>query len=177
MPTSQCGDARLLLTERDRLAGFFGNCVLGARWDRLGWARTPMSSRPRCRRGILCRGGLRRRLLVPSNLPSGLLNGRQKLASREAASDARLSCTRSDESPVRDVWRARTGGSHRYFQLRFPSTSEGRVPVKGKTRSHLNFESRPCVYSSSPPAKGGLKSTLGMLNVLPYMVPVQRETP
>ncbi len=45
----------------------------------------------------------------------------------------------------------------------FPSTPEGWFPVKGKTRSHLNFESRPGVYDHCLLHGGLLKSALGCL--------------
>jgi hypothetical protein len=47
--------------------------------------------------------------------------------------------------------------------------------VKGETRNHLNFESRPCVFMVIAPL-GVFKKCSGMPNVLPYMVPVKRET-
>jgi hypothetical protein len=49
--------------------------------------------------------------------------------------------------------------------------------VKGKTRSHLNFESHPLfMVVASLKVLGGLQKCSGMLNVLPYMVSVKRET-
>ena len=49
--------------------------------------------------------------------------------------------------------------------------------MKGKTRSHLNFESHPLfMVVASLKVLGGLQKCSGMLNVLPYMVSVKRET-
>jgi len=65
--------------------------------------------------------------------------------------------------PGGDGGRGQTGGNHRSFSSVFPSTPEGWFPVKGKTRSHLNFESRPGVYGSLPPSRRSSKSALGCL--------------
>ncbi len=48
--------------------------------------------------------------------------------------------------------------------------------MKGEARSHLNFESRPVCLWSLPPLMEVCKKCSGMLNVLPYMVSVKRET-
>ena len=71
-----------------RPVSFSGNCVRGAQWARIGpfdwgqgWLVSPVSRRVwNLRRGIRRRGGLRRRQLVQSILPSGLL----KVIAREA---------------------------------------------------------------------------------------------
>ncbi len=50
--------------------------------------------------------------------------------------------------------------------------------MTGKTRSHLNFESRPwCFLVVASLYKEVCKKCSGMLNVLPYMVSVKREIP
>jgi len=53
--------------------------------------------------------------------------------------------------------------------------------VKGKTRSQLSEISSTMslapVFMVIVPSKGICKKCSGMLNVLPYMVPVKRETP
>jgi len=52
--------------------------------------------------------------------------------------------------------------------------------VKGKTRSQLNDVSSTMSLAPAfmviAPSKGICKKCSGMLNVLPYMVPVKRET-
>ena len=52
--------------------------------------------------------------------------------------------------------------------------------MKGKTRSQLNEFSSTLslapVFYGLPPLKEVCKKCSGMLNVLPYMVPVKRET-
>jgi hypothetical protein len=53
--------------------------------------------------------------------------------------------------------------------LRFAQDfGSGLTPAK-----RLNFQSRPWLLSSLPPYGGLLKKCSGMLNVLPYMVPVK----
>jgi len=49
--------------------------------------------------------------------------------------------------------------------------------VKGKTRSHLNFESRPGIFTVVAPLMEVCKKCSGMLNVLPYMGAVKKEIP
>ncbi len=123
------------LTERDRLVGFYGNCVLGARWRGLAQrGESPGLSGPvgpteNCRQDIQCRDGQTRRQRVRSNLPSGLLMVRRKLGRSGAASTAIsiLDSTTMDESPRGDVWLARPGEV-----TAFSSTYGGMIPVKGK---------------------------------------------
>ena len=67
-----------------------------------------------------------------------------------------------DESPRRGC-RAWASRGKSPLVSAFPSTPEGWFPVKGKTRSHLNFESRPGVYDHCLLHGGLLKSALGCL--------------
>ena len=146
--------------ELNRAAGFFGNCDLGSRWRRsaqrgglpgLTWLRRvgPTANQ---RLGMRCHDGQKRRQRVRSNHPSGLLMARRKLDGREQL-QPRYSF---NESPGGTPGRNQTGGSHRYLHL-LSIRFGGMGPVTGETRSHLNFESRPCAFTVLASFKGGLK--------------------
>src|SRR5260370_3712511 len=62
------------------------------------------------------------------------------------------------------------GGSHRLF----PSTPEGWFPVTGRRQVTLTLSLAPSVCGRSL-LQEVCKKCSGMLNVLPYMVPVKRE--
>jgi hypothetical protein len=163
-----------------RPVSFSGNCVRGAQWARIGpfdwgqgWlARSPVPRRVwNLRRGIRRRGGLRRRLLVRSILPSGApqSNCEGSWPARGAASNAKVQVDR--RIPDKSDWGARPGEVTANGSVSI--LLGGMVSVKGKTRSHLNFESRPDGFMVVASFDGGLQKCSGMPNVLPYMVPVK----
>src|ERR1017187_5181034 len=67
------------------------------------------------------------------------------------------------EFPRGESGKARPREATARFHSVFPSTPEGWFPVKGKTRSRLDFESRPGVYGRSLLPRRSAKSALGCL--------------
>ena len=65
-----------------------------------------------------------------------------------------------------------TGGSHRFFIHLWRDDAR-----EGERREVTSTLSLAPVFYGRSLLKGGLKKCSGMLNVLPYMVPVKKETP
>ncbi len=125
---------------------FFGNCAVGARWSGLaqrGGSLGPRSAGPTDDRrlGIRCHDGRKKHLPVRLNLPSGLLY----------------------ESPGGEYPTRANRGKSPLTSICFSIHYGGMASVKGKTRSHLNSESRPGVYGRCPLAWRSAKSALGCL--------------
>ncbi len=114
------------------------------------------------RLGIQCHDGQKRRQRVRSNLPSGAPNGRN--------GDGASPVSTLMNPPRGMPGGARPGGSHRLF----PSTPEGWFPVMGRRQVTLALSLAPSVCGRSL-LQEVCKKCSGMLNVLPYMVPVKRE--
>jgi hypothetical protein len=158
--------------EPDRPAGACDNCAPGGRWARRHGPPGRFSAGRIQSTGnrILCRDGQRRRQRVPSNLPSGLLMARLKAGpvgeQLEPRNFRSLHCC---ESPEGMPGCAKPGDVTACFRLLLPTTClpsnrEGWPPVMGKTRSHLNFESRPDWFTVLASfRRRAIKSSLGCL--------------
>src|SRR5260370_41779320 len=84
---------------------------------------------------------------------------------------ARSKSNSADESPEGECLAGpEPGGTHRLF----PSTPEGWFPVTGRRQVTLTLSLDPRVCGRSL-LQEVCKKCSGMLNVLPYMVPVKRE--